>query len=129
MAGERERGCTLHYITDGTIDTGPVVGQSRLAVDATRSLFAHVLALYPSAIEMVGDAVGRLARGETLPKEVQSGGTYYSYPSAAEWEDFLRRGWRVADASDLRDVFARYLSFRAEPLLRAGFPAFGLRSE
>ena len=108
MAGERELGCTLHYITDGTIDTGPVVGQSRIPVDSARSLFAHVIALYPNAIEMVGDAIGRLARGEELPQEVQSGGSYYSYPTAAEWDDFLRRGWRVADPSDLRDVFARY---------------------
>ena len=109
MADERQLGCTLHYITDGTIDTGPVVGQSRIPVDSSRSLFAHVVALYPNAIEMVGDAIGRLARGEQLPQDVQSGGNYYSYPTAAEWEEFLRRGWRVADPSDLREVFARYL--------------------
>jgi methionyl-tRNA formyltransferase len=109
MAGEREIGCTLHYITDGAIDTGPVVGQSRIPVDAARSLFAHVVALYPSAIGMLGDAIGRLARGEQLPQDVQSGGKYYSYPTAAEWEEFLRRGWRVADPSDLKDVFSRYV--------------------
>ena len=109
MAGERELGCTLHYITDGTIDTGPVVGQSRISVDSTRSLFAHVVALYPNAIEMVGDAIGRLARGEQLPQDVQSGGNYYSYPTAADWGEFLQRGWRVADPSDLREVFSRYL--------------------
>jgi methionyl-tRNA formyltransferase len=108
MAGERELGCTLHYITDGTIDTGPVVGQSRTKVDASKSLFAHVVALYPNAIAMVGDAIGRLTRGEQLPYETQSGGNYYTYPTAAEWEEFLRRGWRVADPSDLRDVFAKY---------------------
>lgn len=108
MVGERELGCTLHYIVDGTIDTGPVVGQSRIPVDSAKSLFAHVVALYPSAIEMVGDAIGRLARGEQLPQDVQTGGTYYTYPTALEWEEFLRRGWRVADPSDLRDVFARY---------------------
>jgi methionyl-tRNA formyltransferase len=110
MAGERELGCTLHYITDGTIDTGPVVGQSRIPVDPARSLFAHVMALYPTAIALVADAVGQLSRGEHLPTTVQTGGNYYSYPTAAEWDDFLRRGWRVADPSDLRHVFARFLS-------------------
>jgi methionyl-tRNA formyltransferase len=108
MAGERDLGCTLHYITDGTIDTGPVVGQTRIPVDSARSLFAHVVALYPNAVEMVGDAIGRLARGQVLAQETQSGGNYYTYPTAAEWEDFLRRGWRVADPTDLWDVFARY---------------------
>jgi hypothetical protein len=71
-------------------------------------LFAHVVALYPNAVEMVGDAIGRLARGQVLAQETQSGGNYYTYPTAAEWEDFLRRGWRVADPTDLWDVFARY---------------------
>lgn len=110
MAGERELGCTLHYITDGTIDTGPVVGQSRIPVDPARSLFAHVVALYPTAIQLVAEAVGRLSRGERLTTEVQTGGSYYSYPTAAEWDEFQRRGWRVADPSDSREVFGRYLS-------------------
>ena len=110
MAGERELGCTLHYITDGSIDTGPVVAQSRIPVEPARSLFAHVVALYPSAIEMVADAVGQLACGEPLKSTVQTGGNYFSYPTAAEWDEFLRRGWRVADPSDLREVFGRFVT-------------------
>jgi len=108
MAGEREVGCTLHFITDATIDTGPVVAQVRVPVDATRSLFAHVLSLYPASVPAVADAIERLARGETLETHVQSGGAYYSYPRAEEWEEFYRRGWRVADPDDLRHLFSRY---------------------
>ena len=115
MAGEREIGCTLHYITDGTIDTGPVVGYAPVAVNAQRSLFANVLSLYPSGIALIQQALSRLERGETLETHTQTGGTYFSYPRADEWDDFVTRGWRVADPSDFHELFAKYaaLSFRA----------------
>ena len=110
MAREREIGCTLHYIVDGTIDTGPVVAQSRTPVDETRSLLWHVLALYPAGVKLIEDALERLARHEPLGGQVQSGGSYYSYPSPDEWDEFRARGWRVADASDLYDLSSRYLT-------------------
>lgn len=113
MAGEEEIGSTLHYIADGTIDTGPVVTHVRVPVDSTRSLLAHVLSLYPPSIPPLADAIGRLSRGEALATHVQSGGAYYSYPSEAEWAEFSRRGWRVADPSDLHDVFSLYLPQRS----------------
>jgi len=108
MAGEREIGCTLHYISDATIDTGPVVSMARVRVDPTRSLFWHVLSLYPGGVAMIADALERVARGEELPVQSQSGGSYYSYPSAEEWDEFLGRGWRVADPSDLYELASRY---------------------
>jgi methionyl-tRNA formyltransferase len=109
MAGEREIGCTLHYITDGSIDTGPVLAQARVAVDARRSLFAQVLSLYPPGVALMADAVARLDAGDRLETHVQSGGTYYSYPSQDEWSEFLRRGWRISDASDFRELYGRYV--------------------
>lgn len=109
MAGEREIGCTLHYITDGTIDTGPVVGQARVPADTRRSLFANVLSLYPSGIALMAQAIQRLATGGDLETSLQSGGSYYSYPTADEWDEFFRRGWRVADASDFHELYARYV--------------------
>ncbi len=109
MAGDREIGCTLHYITDGTIDTGPVVARASVPVYEDRSLFWHVLSLYPSGVALIAGAVEQLARGETLTTSVQSGGTYFGYPGADEWAEFLRRGWRVADPSDLLEVCAKYV--------------------
>ena len=110
MAEEREIGCTLHYIADGTIDTGPVVGRSPVTVDRERSLFWNVLSLYPSGVALMSDALGRLTGGQQLATSEQHGGTYFSYPSAAEWNDFLHRGWRVVDPGDLHELSLRYLS-------------------
>jgi methionyl-tRNA formyltransferase len=118
MAEDREIGCTLHYITDGTIDTGPVVGQARVGVDRERSLYWHVLSLYPPGIALMADALTRLAAGETLGGTTQTGGAYYSYPRADEWSEFLRRGWRVADPSDFHALMRMYLP----PAQSAGLP-------
>ena len=109
MASEREIGCTLHYITDGTIDTGPMIAQAPVPVDPQRSLFANVLSLYPSGVALMAQAVERIEAGETLETRIQTGGTYYSYPSAEEWDEFRRRGWRVADAFDFHELYAKYL--------------------
>ena len=54
-------------------------------------------------------ALERLARGESLVTRHQTGGTYFSYPRADEWDEFQRRGWRVADPSDLSEVASRYI--------------------
>ena len=115
MAGEREIGCTLHYITDGTIDTGPVVGTAAVPVHADRSLMWHVLSLYPTGIALIADALMRVARGETLATHTQTGGTYYSYPTAADWDEFQHRGWRVADPSDLHEAALRYMPAGSRP--------------
>ena len=108
MAGEREIGSTLHYISDGTIDTGPVIDQARISVEADRSLFWHVASLYPSGIALMARAIEQLASGEAISTHVQSGGTYFTYPTADEWADFLRRGWRVVDPSDLHELFGKF---------------------
>jgi hypothetical protein len=54
-------------------------------------------------------AVERVGAGQELEAHLQSGGTYYSYPSADEWSEFLSRGWRVADATDFHELYAKYL--------------------
>lgn len=112
QAEEKEIGCTLHYITDSAIDTGPIIGRVKVPVDRDRSLFAHVLSLYPVAVPMIADAIARLARNETLEARAQVGGSYFSYPLAEDWDAFLRRGWRVVDVEDLCALSARYLPSR-----------------
>lgn len=114
LHGDTEIGCTLHYIADGTIDTGAVVGQTRLDVRPERSLLWHVLALYPAGTALVAGAVARLAADGTLAATPQRtpGAAYYSYPAAEEWAEFARRGWRVADVGDVDEALRRYLPLR-----------------
>ena len=111
MKGDTHIGCTAHYIADGTIDTGPVLGDARLPVVPGRSLLWHVLTLYEPGVAMLASAVDRLEGGAVLPCSSQpaSGGAYYSYPTAADWAAFTRAGWTVAQPSDFVDLSRRYL--------------------
>ena len=109
LHGDAEIGCTLHYITDGTIDTGPIVAIARVPVQRGRSLFAHVLSLYPEATPLIAQALEQLARDEQPSGVSQTGGTYYGYPTEAEWDEFARAGWEVATPMDLQEAFRRYM--------------------
>jgi methionyl-tRNA formyltransferase len=107
---EPEIGCTLHYIRDASIDTGDIVAIHRQPLQRERSLLRNILDLYPAGIEMLGSALQTLEQGGELSSSVQQRGegTYYSYPTAPEWDEFTRRGWRVADPSDLQQVMLSY---------------------
>jgi methionyl-tRNA formyltransferase len=109
LAGHAEVGCTLHYITDGTIDTGPIVAVARLPVRAEESLLWHVLALYPPGIQLVRAAIEELERGRRPVTTPQSGGAYFSYPTSDEWTEFTRRGWPIATPGDLQAAIRRYM--------------------
>jgi methionyl-tRNA formyltransferase len=111
LHGDAEVGCTLHYITDATIDTGDIVGQTRLAVRRDRSLFWHVLALYPDGAALIAAALTQLAAGVQLEAAAQpaTGGAYYTYPTGEEWALFARRGWQVAHIADVNEALRHYL--------------------
>jgi methionyl-tRNA formyltransferase len=111
MNADTEIGCTLHYIKDPKIDSGDIVALSRFTVQPQRSLLWHILALYPDGVGLMRRALGILGRGGQLQSQQQSPeeGAYYSYPTALDWDEFYRRGWRVADPCDIEQAFKRYL--------------------
>ncbi len=111
LAGDTEIGCTLHYIADGTIDTGDIIDVARMPVAPAHSLLWHILALYPLGIRLIDAALSRLSRGEVLPLTAQlaTAGRYYTYPTVDEWNDLKRRGWITVSAGDLDEVFRRYV--------------------
>ena len=53
LNGESEIGTTLHFIDDASIDTGRIVGSTRLRVDSRRSYLWHVLSLYEEGCEQL----------------------------------------------------------------------------
>jgi methionyl-tRNA formyltransferase len=108
---ETEIGCTLHYIRDAGIDTGDIVAMRRQPLQREHSLLRNILGVYPGGIEMVCSALRTLEDSGKLSTSVQSrsDGAYYTYPTAQEWDEFTRRGWRVADPSDLEQVLLSYM--------------------
>jgi methionyl-tRNA formyltransferase len=107
---ETEIGCTLHYIRDASIDTGDIVAIHRQPLQREQSLLRNILGLYPAGIELLCSALRTLEQGGELSLSVQQrgAGTYYSYPTSQEWDEFTRRGYRVADPSDLQQVMLSF---------------------
>lgn len=62
LNGESEIGTTLHYIDNGTIDTGPIVDTTSMPVDKRRSYLWHVLALYHNSCQLMLDAVNAIEK-------------------------------------------------------------------
>jgi methionyl-tRNA formyltransferase len=117
LNGDKEIGCTLHWISDPTIDTGGIIGIRTIPVDRNGSLLAHVLALYPPGVTLLSGVIEELAIGRRprATEQPRHAGAYHRYPTATEWAEFLRLGWRVVDASDLFAAFRRYIGQNNAP--------------
>ena len=111
MNEDAEIGCTLHYIRDASIDTGDIVAIHRRPLLRERSLLRNVLDHYPAGIEMIRNVLETLEQGGKVSSAGQQHGVaaYYTYPTAQEWDEFVRRGWRVVDPSDLHEVMLSYM--------------------
>jgi methionyl-tRNA formyltransferase len=97
--GDAILGSTVHWIADGTIDTGPIVGVTAVPVQPGRSLLEHILSVYPPGVELLGETVARLARGEAvpgIPQDPEEGG-YFGFPEAAEFAALAERGFPLYD--------------------------------
>jgi methionyl-tRNA formyltransferase len=103
LNSEKAIGSTLHYIVDGTIDTGPIVGRVRMPAARKRSYLANVLSLYPGGCTMVVDAVGRIERGETVARQTQmEAGWYYSMPGRDDIQRFEEAGLSLFEGDELQ---------------------------
>ncbi len=81
---------TLHYIEDGTIDTGGIIGMSEFKVEKDKSLLWHILQLYPACVDLVVDAIEQIADGKKPLAQEQGdeGSAYFTFPTAEEFTDF-----------------------------------------
>jgi len=112
LAGDEIIGSTLHYIVDGTIDTGPVVACAPIPADRRRSYLANVLSLYPAGCRMIIDAVNRIERGEAIAcREQPEAGAYYSSPGHGEIRRFRDAGLRLFDGDELQQVIPELAHF------------------
>lgn len=112
--GDADIGCTLHWIVDAGIDSGPIIAIARRPVEQGRSLLWHIMSLYPLGVPLIVEAVRRLTSGEPVPRQQQvAGGTYRSTPTASDVDALTSRGIELFDAADLRELFARFVPLAA----------------
>jgi methionyl-tRNA formyltransferase len=95
-------GSTVHWITDGTIDTGPILGVTKVPVQPGRSLLEHIVSVYPPGVELLKETIRRLDRGETVPATPQAlaEGDYYGFPGPAEFAALADKGFPLYDPAE-----------------------------
>jgi methionyl-tRNA formyltransferase len=100
--GDTILGSTVHWITDGTIDTGPIIGVTQVPVHPGRSLLEHILSVYPPGVELLKDTIRRLDRGEAVPGSPQdpNEGGYYGFPGPAEFAALAEKGFALYDPAE-----------------------------
>ncbi len=110
LHGEKQIGCTLHYITDPTIDTGAVINQSYLPVNKDKSLLWHVSELYKGGTDMMKAALHTIAIGQPLKAKEQdlSKGKYFSLPTADDVERFRQAGYKLFDSDSYMAILGKY---------------------
>ena len=111
MNGDTEINATLHYIDDKTIDTGGILGFSTLKVDKTKSLFWHIMNLYPASTALVVEKTGEILRGGKIETQVQNinEAQYFTFPTQAEVTEFKAKGWSFMEVSEYEEILRRYV--------------------
>lgn len=91
LNGDKKIGTTLHYINDGTIDTGEIIAMSEVAVDRCASLITNINNLYAEGCELIAEVVAKIAQGilpTTIDQKLLGEGGYFSYPTAEDLQKF-----------------------------------------
>jgi methionyl-tRNA formyltransferase len=103
-------GCTLHYVTDGTIDTGAIIEIHSLPADRARSLLWNVASLYEGGTAMIASVLSKLADGRPVETSPQDAGKsrYFSYPEQQPLNEFFVSGGRLYTEEDYRELFLKY---------------------
>jgi len=107
--GEADYGCTLHRITDEQIDRGEWLDELRLPLDLHRDYFSNTLALYQPGANLLLQAVKAIASGRKLVAQHQCDkrGRYYTYPTMAQLEKWLSKGFQLIDRSAYQNHLQR----------------------
>jgi methionyl-tRNA formyltransferase len=103
---------TLHYISDGNIDNGAIIGFSNLTVEPNKSLLWHILNLYPRSIDLTVSTIRKIAQGETIQTTQQDNqkAQYFTFPTHAEVIDFIGQGWQLYDLDEYSTFIKQYLN-------------------
>jgi methionyl-tRNA formyltransferase len=111
MNGDAEINATLHYIDDATIDTGTIIGFSKLKVDKTKSLFWHIMNLYPASLELLTSNIDKILRGGKIDTDSQkvADAQYFTFPTREEIAEFKRKGWSFMDVAEYEAVIKRFI--------------------
>ena len=108
--GEKTIVPTLHYVEDGTIDTGSIIGFTHLEIEKTKSVLWHILHLYPKSVDLVVSTIQQIAEGKKPIADVQdtNGAAYFTFPTEEEFNEFLQKGGKTTDYGEYTAFLKQY---------------------
>jgi uncharacterized NAD(P)/FAD-binding protein YdhS/folate-dependent phosphoribosylglycinamide formyltransferase PurN len=108
MNGEREFGYSLHHVNED-YDSGDILDIRTHPIDYKKSMLQSMEDVHQIGIDMVMDAMDRVARGKPLPafRQDAAKGRYHTFPSEEELENCRRSGIRLVDSSPISDLIIR----------------------
>ena len=112
LNSDKHVGCTLHYIIDGTIDTGPIVSIYQKKRNVKTDYFTNVISLYPSGCELIIKAVKIIESGESLEqKSVKGESHYYTFPKGQDISCFKQKGYALFNEALLINFVKKYYCY------------------
>ena len=112
LNSDKHVGCTLHYIIDGTIDTGPIVSIYQKRRNEKTDYFTNVMGLYTPGCELIFKAVKTIESGESLEqKSVKGESHYYSFPKVQEISRFKQKGYALFNEASLINFVKKYYCY------------------
>lgn len=99
-------GCTVHTIPDSGIDTGEIVEIAKLDINLKKSLFWHIIQLYPLGVPLLIKSIHLLQRGEKIKTTKQNlhEGKYYSVPTKNDFQQIENLGIRIISLPDYEAI-------------------------
>lgn len=107
---KKEYGCTLHYISSSGIDTGEIITIAKADVQKEKSLFWHIVNLYPLGAKLIVDNIQKLETVDKLPFTTQnlSDGDYFSVPTEADFKQLKALGFEIFSLMDYMEILGKY---------------------
>ncbi|SDY00712.1 formyltransferase family protein [Flavobacterium degerlachei] len=104
-------GCTLHTIPDAGIDTGEIIEIAQLDVCQEKSLFWHIIQLYPLGMALLIQSILLLQRGDNLKMKKQNlqEGNYFSVPTENDFQQIKNIGMNIISLNDYEAVLLQFV--------------------
>lgn len=116
---EKEIGCTLHYISDNTIDTGHIIQVERMPVQAGKSILWHIVQLYEPGTKALSVIVEKINKGEPVSTFPQpEGGQYFTFPTEAEFAQIVSTGFELFNLEEYAEFIQDFYGVKKDWVLQ-----------
>lgn len=111
LNGDAEIGTTLHYIDDGNIDTGGIIGNAKINIDENACLLSHILRLYPASVDLVAETIHALLSDKPIStiSQTHEQAAYYTFPNESELQAFRETGRTFVNPGLFSDFLDQYV--------------------